>query len=129
MKKGTEVPTIDDDEILLNEREVAKLCAVSLATVRRWRNSRPRSGPPVVKIASIVRYRRANVEAWIERSSTYLDVKGDGVIQIRRAADRAAKEALARVNELREAVAGVNAEIEKMILLCRQVGGLRDGSK
>jgi excisionase family DNA binding protein len=48
---------------LLNEKEVAQLLKMSLPTLRRWRAAK--TGPRFLKIGSSVRYRHADVEAWI----------------------------------------------------------------
>lgn len=49
---------------LLDEREVAALCHVSLGTVRRWRLFR--KGPQYVKVGdAAVRYRPEDLEAYL----------------------------------------------------------------
>jgi predicted DNA-binding transcriptional regulator AlpA len=53
---------------LLNEREVAKLISISLASVRRWRLFS--QGPRFLKIGSSVRYRVEDVEAWLKARPT-----------------------------------------------------------
>ena len=57
---------------LLKEREAAALLSVEVPTLRRWRWSG--RGPVFFKIGSCVRYRRADLEAFIEagrRQFTY----------------------------------------------------------
>lgn len=49
---------------LWNEHEVAKYIKLSVASVRRWRTLR--TGPKYVKIGSAVRYRKQDVEAWVD---------------------------------------------------------------
>jgi predicted DNA-binding transcriptional regulator AlpA len=49
---------------MLNEHEVASFLNISVATVRRWRLFR--KGPTFLKIGSAVRYRRRDVELWVE---------------------------------------------------------------
>ena len=49
---------------LLNERQVADSCALSVLTLRKWRTEG--RGPRYVKIGTLVRYRPEDVEAWIE---------------------------------------------------------------
>ena len=51
-------------ETLLNEHDVARLTGLSVATVRRWRLQR--QGPRYLKIGAAVRYRPADVTAWLE---------------------------------------------------------------
>lgn len=48
---------------LWNEHEVAKYIKLSVTSVRRWRWLR--KGPKFVKIGAAVRYRRGDVEAWL----------------------------------------------------------------
>jgi len=48
---------------LLTEREVARLTAMSVASVRRWRLLR--KGPVYVKIGSAVRYRPEDISTWL----------------------------------------------------------------
>jgi len=50
---------------LLSEQEVAAWLGVSLRTLRRWRLEHG-YGPPIVRVGRFVRYRRGEVEAWIE---------------------------------------------------------------
>jgi predicted DNA-binding transcriptional regulator AlpA len=48
---------------LLNEHEVANLCAISVATLQKWRMLR--SGPQFLKLGNRVRYRPSDVTAWL----------------------------------------------------------------
>lgn len=49
---------------LLNEFDVARLTRLSVASVRRWRLFR--QGPKYLKIGAAVRYRPADIAAWLE---------------------------------------------------------------
>lgn len=49
---------------MMTDRDVAAALKMSIASVRRWR--RQQTGPKFMKIGSLVRYRRSEVEAWIE---------------------------------------------------------------
>jgi predicted DNA-binding transcriptional regulator AlpA len=49
---------------LLNERDVARITGMSLATVRRWRLLR--QGPKYIKLNAACRYRPEDVSAWLE---------------------------------------------------------------
>ena len=50
---------------MLNQREAAKLIGVSPFTMNGWRHRR--TGPPFIRISSrCVKYRRADVLAWLE---------------------------------------------------------------
>jgi predicted DNA-binding transcriptional regulator AlpA len=54
---------------LLNERDVARITGMSLASVRRWRLVR--QGPRYIKLgAAAVRYRPEDVSAWLESRPT-----------------------------------------------------------
>jgi len=55
-------------ETLLNEREVARITGLSVASVRRWRLLR--QGPKYLKIGAAVRYRPEDVAAWLETCPT-----------------------------------------------------------
>jgi hypothetical protein len=49
---------------MMTEHEVAAFLKVSVASVRRWRLLR--TGPTFVKIGSAVRYRRKDLEGWLD---------------------------------------------------------------
>ena len=51
-------------EILLNEHDVARCVAMSVATVRRWRLLG--QGPRFIKIGAAVRYKPEDVAEWLE---------------------------------------------------------------
>jgi predicted DNA-binding transcriptional regulator AlpA len=48
---------------LLNERDVAISCSISVLTLRKWRSEK--RGPRFIKISSLVRYRPEDIDAWI----------------------------------------------------------------
>jgi predicted DNA-binding transcriptional regulator AlpA len=50
--------------MLITEKSVATMLAISVATVRRWRLLG--SGPTFVKIGAAVRYRPEDVQRWLE---------------------------------------------------------------
>ena len=52
-------------EPLLGEREVAAICGLSAAAIRRWRLLS--KGPRYIKVGSAVRYRMEDVNNWLER--------------------------------------------------------------
>jgi phage terminase Nu1 subunit (DNA packaging protein) len=54
-----------DDETLMTEQELADYCRVSLGTVQRWRYQS--IGPPVLWAGDRPRYRRRDVDEWLER--------------------------------------------------------------
>jgi excisionase family DNA binding protein len=54
-----------DPAALMGEREVAALLGVSLRTLRRWRIDL-HYGPPAIRVGRFVKYRRGDVEQWIE---------------------------------------------------------------
>jgi predicted DNA-binding transcriptional regulator AlpA len=53
---------------LLNEYDVARITGLSVASVRRWRLLH--QGPRYLKIGSAVRYRAADISAWLESRPT-----------------------------------------------------------
>jgi predicted DNA-binding transcriptional regulator AlpA len=53
---------------LLNERDVARITGLSVASVRRWRLLR--RGPKYLKIGSAVRYKSEDISAWLESRPT-----------------------------------------------------------
>lgn len=58
----------DSIAILLNEHDVARVTALSVATVRRWRLVR--QGPKFIKIGAAVRYRPEDISAWLASRPT-----------------------------------------------------------
>lgn len=55
---------------LLDEKETAATLKCGVNTLRNWRSMRPAKGPRFVKIGErMVRYRRADIEAFIAESS------------------------------------------------------------
>lgn len=57
----------DQERLLLTEREAAQLLAMSTHFLRRDRISHSSVGIPYVRIGAAVRYRRSDLEEWIER--------------------------------------------------------------
>ncbi len=57
---------------LLNERQVADSCSISVLTLRKWRSQK--RGPQFVKIGALVRYRPEDVDAWIAEQKAQQDV-------------------------------------------------------
>jgi predicted DNA-binding transcriptional regulator AlpA len=55
-------------ETLLNEREVARITGLSVASVRRWRLLR--QGPRYIKIGAAVRYRLEDISVWLKSRPT-----------------------------------------------------------
>ena len=63
--KGVELATIEKVlATLLNEHDVARITELSVASVRRWRLLR--QGPKYIKIGAAVRYKPADIAAWLE---------------------------------------------------------------
>jgi predicted DNA-binding transcriptional regulator AlpA len=61
---------IDDyaDDIFLTEPEAAEACSVSPHTLKCWRLAHEDSkGPRSIKVYGMVRYRAADVRAWLEK--------------------------------------------------------------
>jgi len=60
--------TTSNLEELLNERDVARIVGLSVASVRRWRLLK--SGPRVMKIGAAVRYKPEDLKTWLESRPT-----------------------------------------------------------
>jgi excisionase family DNA binding protein len=54
-------------EELLTAQELARLLKVSVHTLRAWR--REGVGPPWIKVGRAIRYRRSDVERWLEQQA------------------------------------------------------------
>ena len=65
---------INTRQRLLNEREVATSCSISVLTLRKWRSVK--RGPKFIKISTLVRYRPEDIDAWIAEQKA-----GSGVAQ------------------------------------------------
>jgi predicted DNA-binding transcriptional regulator AlpA len=57
----------DKKKLLLNEREAAHLLSMSTHFLRRDRISTSSVGIPYLRIGAAIRYRRSDLEDWIER--------------------------------------------------------------
>ena len=55
-------------ETLLSDYDIARITGFSVQTVRRWRFLN--QGPRYLKISNLVRYRPADVKAWLETRPT-----------------------------------------------------------
>jgi predicted DNA-binding transcriptional regulator AlpA len=58
-------------ESLFTEIEVSACLKISLACLRRWRLQG--EGPQYVKVNNMVRYREADIKAWVENLPTAAD--------------------------------------------------------
>ena len=63
MNPSTSTPTND----LMNERDAAALLGLSAATLRAWRFQR--RGPAFARLGRAVRYRRADLVAFLESAT------------------------------------------------------------
>ena len=54
-----------EEERLMTERQVAEYLNLSLRTIQRWRAEG--TGPPVLYAGNRPRYRKADVDAWLQR--------------------------------------------------------------
>ncbi len=59
----TTAPNDNTPNELLDEKRLCAELGISPVTATKWR--RRADGPPFVKIGRLVRYRRADVDAWI----------------------------------------------------------------
>jgi len=67
-------PDRNSVEGLLNEHDVARITALSVASVRRWRLLGV--GPRYIKIGAAVRYRAEDLRAWLETRPSGGEQKG-----------------------------------------------------
>ena len=59
-------PTISSvEERLWTEQQAADYLQVAVGTLRRWRSEG--TGPPALRVGRTVRYRRADVDVWLQR--------------------------------------------------------------
>jgi excisionase family DNA binding protein len=55
----------EEEEQLLSERQLATYLNLSLRTIQRWRAEG--KGPPVLYAGRYPRYRKSEVDAWLQR--------------------------------------------------------------
>ena len=59
----------ENEKEFLNETEVAKLLCISVDTIRGWRKTKYRAANlPFVKIGKLVRYKRSDLEEYINKN-------------------------------------------------------------
>lgn len=58
------------DEPLLTPQEVAGLLKISLHTLASWRRQANPHDLPWIEVGGSIRYRRADVEAWLTKRTT-----------------------------------------------------------
>ena len=58
--------TADIARILLTDVEVSKLTGLGRTTLQQWRIRK--MGPPYIKLGGVVRYRREDIDLWLDRS-------------------------------------------------------------
>ena len=71
----TDTSSASDPVELMNERALSQLTKLSLATIRRLRWSG--KGPKSLRIGNSVRYRRRDVEQWIQQAEEPFVGAGD----------------------------------------------------
>lgn len=54
-------------EPLFNEQTTAEFLGVTLASLRKWRWEK--RGPAFIKLGRLIRYRKADLEAWLDRQT------------------------------------------------------------
>lgn len=66
---GDQMTTAQDNPPrLVNEKEVAELLRVSVASIRRWRLLK--RGPTFIKVGAAVRYKSEDLNEWLESRRT-----------------------------------------------------------
>lgn len=53
---------------LLNTKDAADYLGLATSTLEKWRTNEPRIGPPIVRLGAQVRYRKTDLDAFVERS-------------------------------------------------------------
>jgi predicted DNA-binding transcriptional regulator AlpA len=58
---------------LLDEQEAANFLSINVRTLQAWRSTRPpkNGSPPFAKIGRLVRYRRSDLLAWVEKQERW----------------------------------------------------------
>jgi excisionase family DNA binding protein len=59
----TDAPT---EQQLMSPAELAAYLAVPLKTIYKWQSQTPRYGPRYLRVGRHVRYRRADVDTWLD---------------------------------------------------------------
>jgi hypothetical protein len=55
------------DDALMTTEQLARMLGVDPSSVRRWRTSTPIQGLPFIRMSDrVVKYRRADVERWLD---------------------------------------------------------------
>jgi excisionase family DNA binding protein len=74
-KERTMSTTINTDELggILTIDQAAAYLAIPKATLYTWRTRRPGFGPRAVKFGGCLRYRRADLDAWVAEHVESLD--------------------------------------------------------
>jgi predicted DNA-binding transcriptional regulator AlpA len=60
---------MSDQNHLHDTASVARLLGLSEITLRKWRLQDRREGPPWIKCGKSVRYREADLQAWLSRQT------------------------------------------------------------
>jgi predicted DNA-binding transcriptional regulator AlpA len=63
---GDENLRADNAPELVDSVEAARLLGISLGTLQNWRNKKPAGGPPSLKMGRSVRYKRKDIETWLD---------------------------------------------------------------
>lgn len=63
---GTNAQTESKNLRLLTDVDVSDMTGFSITTLQQWRHRK--MGPPYLKLGGAVRYRREDIELWLERS-------------------------------------------------------------
>jgi predicted DNA-binding transcriptional regulator AlpA len=63
---GNENLRADNAPELVDSVEAARLLGISLGTLQNWRNKKPAGGPPSLKMGRSIRYKRKDIETWLD---------------------------------------------------------------
>ena len=65
-------------EEYIDDNEVARLLGKSVVTIRNWRIKGYDRGPKYYKVGASVRYRRSDIDAWLEACLVDPAARDDG---------------------------------------------------
>ena len=51
---------------LMNTKDAAEYLGLAMSTLEKWRTMEPRFGPPIVRLGAQVRYRKTDLDAFVE---------------------------------------------------------------
>jgi predicted DNA-binding transcriptional regulator AlpA len=68
MNEPTIAPDLAPPDVLLTESQAAAILNVAPATLTAWRTTKRAAQPPYCRIGAAVRYRRSDIDAFVQAS-------------------------------------------------------------